>query len=160
MTDQRAAGIEFTLADPHGAEARGCLQRYFEELESRFKGGFDRDAGGAAAIRDFAPPGGCFLIAKRLGQPVACGAVRTFEEGIGEIKRMWVSPEARGLGLGRRLLAELERAARNLGLRSVRLDTNESLGEAIKLYRASGYREIARFNDNPYAHHWFEKNLN
>jgi len=159
LTDERAASVEFTLADPHGADARLCLERYFEELASRFKGGFDRDAGGAAAIQDFAHPRGCFLVAKLLGQPVGCGAVRTFEHGIGEIKRMWVSPEARGLGLGRRLLSELERAARNLNLRAVRLDTNESLGEAIKLYRASGYREIARFNDNPYAHHWFEKNL-
>jgi ribosomal protein S18 acetylase RimI-like enzyme len=71
-----------------------------------------------------------------------------------------VAPEARGLGLGRRLLLELERRAREAGARVVRLETNRSLKEAIHLYRSSGYREVARFNDGPYAHHWFEKMLN
>jgi ribosomal protein S18 acetylase RimI-like enzyme len=72
---------------------------------------------------------------------------------------MWVSSTVRGLGLGRRLLAELEQSARKLKMRAVRLDTNASLGEAIQLYRVAGYVEISRFNDNPYAHHWFEKTL-
>lgn len=90
---------------------------------------------------------------------MGCGALRAMEPGIGEIKRMWISPRARGLGIGRRLLAELERVAKQRKLRAVRLDTNESLTEALRLYRSAGYREIPRFNDNPYAHHWFEKTL-
>jgi ribosomal protein S18 acetylase RimI-like enzyme len=155
----RASSVEVMPADPHGADAQRCLAQYFGEIASRFKGGFDRDAGGAARVQDFAAPHGCLLIARLFGEPVGCGAIRTLERGIGEIKRMWVSPEVRGLGLGRRLLEELERAARKRKMRAVRLDTNESLGEAIELYRASGYREIGRFNDNPYAHHWFEKTL-
>ena len=72
---------------------------------------------------------------------------------------MWVSADARGLGLGRRLLAELEREACARGARQTRLETNRSLLEAISLYRSSGYVEVPAFNDEPYAHHWFEKPL-
>ena len=71
---------------------------------------------------------------------------------------MWVAPEPRGLGLGRRLLAELEARARH-GATAVRLETNRALTEAIALYRSAGYREVEPFNDEPYAHHWFEKPL-
>ena len=108
---------------------------------------------------DFLAPRGCLLMARLFGEPIGCGALRTLAPRIGEIKRMWIAPEARGLGLGTRLLAELEREARRRRMRAVRLDTNQSLREALQLYRASGYREIARFNENPYAHHWFEKSL-
>jgi ribosomal protein S18 acetylase RimI-like enzyme len=72
---------------------------------------------------------------------------------------MWVAPSARGLGLGRRLLGELEARAAGAGARVVQLETNGSLSEAIALYRAAGYREVPPFNDEPYAHHWFEKAL-
>ena len=72
---------------------------------------------------------------------------------------MWVSPDARGLGLGRRILEELERHAREAGVTVVRLETNHTLTEAIELYRRSGYVEVDAFNDEPYAHHWFEKHL-
>jgi ribosomal protein S18 acetylase RimI-like enzyme len=72
---------------------------------------------------------------------------------------MWVAPEARGLGLGRRLLLELERLAADHGVRTLRLETNRSLVEAIALYRSSGWREVDAFNDERYAHHWFEKSL-
>jgi ribosomal protein S18 acetylase RimI-like enzyme len=99
------------------------------------------------------------LVARLFGDPVGCGGIRTLSAGIGEIKRMWLSPEVRGLGVGRRLLAELERAAIGRKLRIVRLDTNGSLAEALHLYRASGYRKIPAYNENPYAQHWFEKTL-
>ena len=72
---------------------------------------------------------------------------------------MWVSPAVRGLGLGRRLLAALEERAKARRVGAVRLETNRALDEAIGLYRAAGYREVAAFNDEPYAHHWFEKTL-
>jgi ribosomal protein S18 acetylase RimI-like enzyme len=72
---------------------------------------------------------------------------------------MWVDPLTRGLGLGRRLLHELERHAREAGVGVVRLETNRALTEAIALYRRSGYHEVAAFNDEPFAHHWFEKHL-
>jgi ribosomal protein S18 acetylase RimI-like enzyme len=76
-----------------------------------------------------------------------------------ELKRMWVAEHVRGLGIGRRLLAELEGRAAAAGARAVRLETNKALAEAIALYRSAGYREIDAFNSEPYAHHWFEKQL-
>jgi ribosomal protein S18 acetylase RimI-like enzyme len=72
---------------------------------------------------------------------------------------MWVAPEARGLGLGRRVLTELESEAAARGATATRLETNRSLGEAVSLYRSAGYVEVAAFNDEPYADHWFEKRL-
>jgi DNA-binding MarR family transcriptional regulator/GNAT superfamily N-acetyltransferase len=155
----RASAIELTPVDPDSPSAQWCLTRYFDELRSRFPGGYDRGADGAADLNDFHPPTGCFLVAELFGDPVGCGAIRTFAPRIGEIKRLWVSPEVRGLGVGAKLLAALERAGRKRKMISIRLDTHESLTEARHLYRTSGYREIARFNDNPYAHRWFEKAL-
>ena len=72
---------------------------------------------------------------------------------------MWVSTSARGLGVGRRLLSELERHAAEHGAHAIRLETNKTLVEAISLYRSAGYGEVAAFNDEPYADHWFEKRL-
>jgi len=99
------------------------------------------------------------MIARLRGRPVGCGALKFHGRAPAELKRMWVSRDARGLGLGRRLLAELERHAIASGVKVVRLETNRTLKEAIALYRSSGYREVPRFNDEPYAHHWFEKRL-
>ena len=156
----RAADIDFRIADPAGADARHCFERYFAELDARFHGGFDAGAyGGDSGQTDFTPPNGCLLIARLDGQPIGCGALRTLASDVGELKRMWIAPDARGLGLGRRLLEELENEAKRHGFHVVRLDTNATLDEALALYRSSGYREIARFNDNPYAQHWFEKTL-
>jgi DNA-binding MarR family transcriptional regulator/GNAT superfamily N-acetyltransferase len=155
----RASSIEFSLEDPRSTDAQQCLQQYYAELAARFPGGFELHADDAPAADEFAPPAGCMLIARLFGDPVGCGAIRTLGPGIGEIKRMWISPQVRGLGVGRRLLEELERAAIGRKLRIVRLDTNASLAEALRLYHASGYREIPRYNDNRYAQHWFEKTL-
>jgi ribosomal protein S18 acetylase RimI-like enzyme len=104
-------------------------------------------------------PAGALLVARLHGRPVGCGAVKFHGRSPAELKRMWVSPEVRGLGVGRRILAELERLAQKGGARVVRLETNRSLSEAIGLYRGSGYREVEPFNSEPYAHHWFEKRL-
>jgi ribosomal protein S18 acetylase RimI-like enzyme len=105
------------------------------------------------------PPAGLFLVATLHAEPVGCGALKFHPGAPAEIKRMWVAPSVRGIGLGRRLLAELEACAAAHGVRVLRLETNQSLGEAIGLYRAAGYREVAPFNGEPYAHHWFEKAL-
>jgi len=151
--------MELTAVSVHGPEARVCLGRYFDEIAARFPEGFDRETDGAAYLDDFEPPAGVFLVAHILGEPAGCGALRTFSPGVAEIKRMWVSPQVRGMGVGRKLLVALEQAARERRLLTVRLDTHSSLAEALRLYRSAGYREIPRFNDNPYAHHWFEKTL-
>src|SRR5579872_4382266 len=155
----RASGIEFEPVDPRSPDAERCLQRYYAELTARFPSGFELHADDAPAADELAPPAGCMLLARLFGEPVACGAIRSLGPGVGELKRMWVSPDVRGLGVGRRLLMELEKVATGRKLRTVRLDTNGSLSEALSLYRTSGYREIPRYNDNPYAQHWFEKTL-
>jgi DNA-binding MarR family transcriptional regulator/ribosomal protein S18 acetylase RimI-like enzyme len=155
----RASSVEIAPGAPSSPDARRCLDQYFAELERRFRGGYDRSLDRAAEVRDYLPPRGSLLVARLFGEAVGCGALRTLEPRVGEIKRMWIAPAARGLGLGRRLLNELERVARRRGLRLIRLDTNDSLEEALRLYRSSGYREIGRYNDSPYAHHWFEKAL-
>ncbi|MGH8213333.1 MAG: GNAT family N-acetyltransferase [Rhodanobacteraceae bacterium] len=155
----RASSVEIAPADPAGRDAQHCLDRYFAEIDARFEGGFDHDRDGTEGIDEFKPPRGGLLVARLFGKPLGCGALRVLEPGVGEIKRMWISPDARGLGLGRRLLMELERTAKRRRMRVIRLDTNASLVEALRLYRSAGYREIDRFNDNPHAHHWFEKRL-
>jgi ribosomal protein S18 acetylase RimI-like enzyme len=87
-------------------------------------------------------------------------AMLMFEAGgTALIKRMWLSPAVRGLGVGRRLLAALEEQAKAGGAHTIRLETNRVLTEAISLYRSTGYEEVEAFNDEAYAHHWFAKRL-
>ena len=105
------------------------------------------------------PPSGLFMIARLDGEAVGCGGFKLIDKTTGEIKRVWTTPPARGLGVARRVLRTLEAAAREGGLKTLRLDTNRALTEAHALYRNEGYREVARFGDNPYADHWFEKRL-
>ena len=155
----QAGSIQLSPQDPASPDALECLRRYFAELASRFEGGFDPSRGGAEADREMAPPTGLFLVARRAGAPVGCAGLKLHPDGIAEIKRMWVSPGARGLGLARRMLRALETHAREAGATALRLDTNGALTEAQALYRREAFSEIPRFNDNPYAHHWFEKGL-
>jgi GNAT superfamily N-acetyltransferase len=106
-----------------------------------------------------AAPGGAFLLARIDGDVAACGGLQRHDVTTGEVKRMWVAPAWRGTGLGRRMLAELERHAAELGYERVVLDTNGTLDEALALYGSAGYEPTARYNDNPYAQHWFTKHL-
>src|ERR1700690_4219421 len=154
-TDQ----VQVSVYDPRHPDARHCLRGYFGELSDRFDGGFDPARSISAEDRELTPPAGLFLVATLHAEPVGCGALKFHGDAPAELKRMWVAPEARGLGLGRRLLNELETYAQSHGATAVRLETNDSLREAIALYRASGYREVAAFNAEPYADHWFEKRL-
>lgn len=154
-----AALVEIRVADPAGADARRCLRAYFAELDRRGDAPFDPRRGTSAEPDELREPAGAFLIAYLRGEPIGCGAVKHGNRGPSDIKRMWVAESARGLGIGRRLLEELERRARDRGADSVRLDTNRALVEAIALYRSAGYREVAAFNDEPFAHHWFAKAL-
>ncbi len=153
------AGLTIEPADPDGEAARWCFACYFDELDARFPGGFDRNAGGGTVRAELLPPRGRLLIARLDGAPVGCGAIRALSPGVAEIKRMWVAPGARGFGIGRDLLEALERIARRRRMRLIRLDTHATLAEALRLYRKAGYRRIRRYNDNPYAQRWFEKPL-
>jgi DNA-binding MarR family transcriptional regulator/N-acetylglutamate synthase-like GNAT family acetyltransferase len=155
----RLAGLRIDRVSPASPPARQCVARYYAELNRRFEAGFDPAASLPAEDQDLAPPTGAFLVGAIDGEPVACGAIKTIAPGIGSLKRMWVSDEVRGLGIGRRMLGALEDEARTLRLARLRLETNHALTEAVSLYRKAGYREVDRFNDDPYAHHWFEKRL-
>ena len=153
----RLAAIHVGVIDSHSATARGCLDAYADELSWRFPGGFDRsdlvDPAEARGKR------GAFVVARERDEPVGCGVLRVMEPGVGEIRHVWVAPLARRIGLGRRLLGALEHEAAARGLAVVRLDTHRVLTEAISMYRTSGYREIKRYDDSPYADFWFEKEL-
>lgn len=154
-----AALVEIDAVDPAQRDAQLCLRAYFAELGERFDAGFDPALSISAELREMRPPAGLFLLATLRGEPVGCGALKLHDQEPTELKRMWVARSARGLGIGRRLLTELERRAAVEGARVVRLETNRALTEAIALYRSAGYREVDAFNDEPYAHHWFEKEL-
>ncbi len=151
--------VEITVEDPDSEAARLCLQSYFAELDSRFDAGFDPAASIPAAAHELVEPDGLLLVARLAEDPIGCGAVKFHGHEPVELKRMWVAPCARGLGVGRRLLTELEHRARQRGATTIRLETNKRLTEAISLYRSCGYDEVPAFNDEPYAHHWFEKQL-
>jgi DNA-binding MarR family transcriptional regulator/predicted GNAT family acetyltransferase len=155
----RQATLELRVVAPNSAAARRCLAAYFRELTARFEGGFNPGEGDPAPEEEMAPPNGFFVLARIDGRPVGCGGLRRIDKHIGEIKRMWTAPEARGQGVARRVLHELETLAREAGVDTLRLDTNRVLVETQAMYRREGYREIVRYNDNPYAHHWFEKKL-
>jgi DNA-binding MarR family transcriptional regulator/GNAT superfamily N-acetyltransferase len=154
-----ASMVRVDAVDPRLPVAQYCLESYFAELGQRFEVGFDRSRSISADDAELTPPAGLLLIATLHSEPVGCGALKFHGTAPAEIKRMWVAPDARGLGLGRRLLTELEREAAAHGAPAVRLETNRSLTEAIALYRSAGYQEVPAFNTEPYAHHWFEKPL-
>ena len=154
-----AAMVEMRPVDPVHPDARHCVRAYVAELNRRSDSGYDPGQGVSAEPQELRPPAGVFLVASLHQEPVGCGAVKHHEDAPSEIKRMWVAESVRGLGLGRRLLARLETEAIRSGATAARLETNGALTEAIGLYRAAGYREVPAFNDEPFAHHWFEKTL-
>ncbi|NGN67472.1 MarR family transcriptional regulator [Streptomyces sp. A7024] len=154
-----ASLVRISVADPRQPEARQCIRAYVAELGQRFADGFEPARSIPADDADLTPPAGLLLVAMVHEEPVGCVALKFRPDSRAEVKRMWVAPAVRGLGLGRRLLAEIEARAADRGVRTLRLETNRTLDEAIELYRTAGYREVPAFNDEPYAHHWFEKSL-
>ena len=153
----RAGAVEVRLEAPDSADARSCLAEYYAEIARRFEAGYDPAKGNVVRDEEMTPPAGFFFVARLDGRPVGCGALVRIDAATGEIKRMWTAPSARGLGVARRMMATIEATARRSGLTTLRLDTNRALNEAQALYRKLGYQEIARFNANPYAHHWFRQ---
>lgn len=154
-----ASMVTLEVEDPSTPDAQWCIEQYFAELDRRFDSGFDPSLSISASAKELTPPAGLLVVARLRGQAVGCGALKFHPDAPAELKRMWLSTEIRGLGVGRRLLTDLEAKAATAGARVIRLETNRSLTEAIQLYRESGYREVERFNDEPYADHFFEKHL-
>lgn len=154
----RAGAVEVRLEAPDTSEARWCLGEYFAEIALRFEAGFD-PVKNPVGDEEMTPPSGYLFLARLDGRPVGCGALTRVDATTGDVKRVWTAPSARGVGVARRLMGMIEATARGAGLTTLRLDTNRSLKEALALYRKLGFEEVAAFNANPYAHHWFQKPL-
>ena len=155
-----AARVRIEITDPRDPDARRCLRSYFEELAARFESGFDPELSISASDEEMTLPHGLLLVAHDGQTPVGCGALKLHTgSDVAEVKRMWVSDAARGLGLGGRLLARLEDEGIARGVRTLRLETNRALTEARRLYESAGFVEVTAFNDEAYAHHWYEKHL-
>lgn len=158
MSSPKITRIAIRAADPRGLDALFCLGEYYRELARRFDHGFDVALSRDPDAADMRAPRGAFLIAFSAGRPVGCVGLKG-ADGYAEIKRLWVAPEARGLKIATRLMARAEDYARDLAITCLRLDTNSALNEAAALYRANGWTQIARFNDDPYPDLFFEKRL-
>ena len=151
--------IAIEAADPKGKAAKYCLGEYYGELARRFEGGFEVSLSRDPDAADMRAPRGTFLVAMSDGLPIGCVGLKGSGGELAEVKRLWVAPSARGLGLGRRLMVAVESAARDISIEMLRLDTNSALPEALQLYHRSGWTEIERFNDDPYPDVFFEKRL-
>jgi DNA-binding MarR family transcriptional regulator/GNAT superfamily N-acetyltransferase len=154
-----AASVQITSIDPEHPDAQYCLAEYVAELNRRSQRGFDPSVGATALPHELRPPAGEFSVAYLHGEAVGCGAVKHHADAPAEIKRMWIDPSARGLGLGRRLLEKLEASARAGGAGVAHIETSAVLVEALSLYRSTGWVEVPAFNDEPFADHWLEKAL-
>jgi len=154
----RDSGLRLAL-EAADTDASCALQRaFFAEIAERYPG-FDPDLGPSADPSELGPPGGAWVVAYLDGRPVGCGGLKGVDGETGEIRRVFLDSRARGRGIGQQVLRELERHARRLGYRRVRLTTGDRQPEALGLFRSAGYGEVADFNGYPFAHCWLEKAL-
>lgn len=156
--DRPSDHVEIRSADPNDADAQLCLQSYLAELDVLNMPGYVAEDN-TVHVDHMRPPTGRLMLAYAGGEPVGCGAITLDAPDIATVKRMWVAPKARGLGIGRLVLLELEACARDLGVQRLRLETRDELHAAVQLYRRFGYREVAPFTDVPWIHRWFEKSM-
>jgi GNAT superfamily N-acetyltransferase len=155
---------ESSVDDP---DAHALIAEYFDMRAQTFPTGDYSPV--FPSPSNFTPPAGVFLVVVEevvveevvVGdtEDVGCGGIKRIAPNRYEIKHLWIQPRMQGRGLGRALLDELERRARDFGATEVVLDTNASLVAAGSMYRSGGYHEIAPYNDNPNATHWFRKAL-
>ena len=161
---ERSGDLLVEVAAPGSDDARGVLRAYTDEVASRFYGRPATAAEVDAALEahpsdDLAPPRGLFLLARSPTAVLGCAGLHLLPAAVGEVKRVYVTPAARGRGLGRRLMGEVEHHARQHAVTLLRLDTRADLVEARGLYAALGYQEVPAFDGGPYAEHWYAKSL-
>ena len=149
--------VSFREASVDDPDAHALIAEYFNMRAETFPTGDYSPVFPKAA--NFTPPAGVFLIVVEDGEDIGCGGIKRLAPARFEIKHLWIQPLMQGRGLGRALLKELERRARDFGATEVVLDTNASLLAAGSMYRSSGYEEIEPYNDNPNATNWFRKKL-
>lgn len=151
--------VELVLTDADDPRTRAVMTGFFDQINREFAAGFDAAAAMAEAPRTLSPPYGLYVVILVDGTCVGGGGLNWIDADRAEIKRVWISPEHRGSGLSSRLMADLERRAREAGRTEVVLDTNGVLTQALAVYAHLGYEPTERYNDNPYATHWFRKPL-
>jgi len=158
MRDDSAMAFEFRPSRCDVSPGRELLGELIELLNVQYPG---RRAhpGSVTTPEELVPPQGQFLVGYEDGRPIAIGGLRRLEDGICEIKRMYVVDDARSRGAGRALLTALEDAARALGYERVRLDAGPAQTHSKVLFAATGYAEIAPYNPNHIADYWAEKRL-
>jgi GNAT superfamily N-acetyltransferase len=139
---------------------RGLMAESDRQARLVYADTWDPDRESTVDPADFELPGGRFVVAYSGDQRLACGGFRALSDGVAEVKRLFVTVAARRQGIGSHLLRELERSASERGYGLVRLDTGARQPAALALFRSRGYREIADYNGNELAAHWFEKRLN
>ncbi len=152
-------GLTIEVEDPDSRDAQWCVGQYFAEIDALFDAGYDPSKALAVGSPDLRSPHGAFFVARLNGQPIACGGVKLPHGEPAFLKRMWVAPSARGLGVAGLLLDRLEQAARDAGASVVRLDTNSLLTAAARLYESRGYVQVPDFNGEPHADLWYSKQL-
>lgn len=154
--------VTFRDCDVNEPAAHELLTEYFEMRAKGFPAGPYAYLRSFPRAEQFVPPAGVFLVVAAAGRDVGCGGIRAVEADAGrryEVKHLFVRPEARGRGMGRALLDELERRAREFGATELVLDTNSNLEAARGLYLASGFEPTEPYNDNPNATDWYAKTL-
>jgi GNAT superfamily N-acetyltransferase len=157
---QGSAKISLERASRDDAEVRVLYEVFIREADGPLGEDVDLSAEIVAGPpAELGEPGGVLLLARVGGEPAGLGGVRHLDTEVAEVKSMFVVPAHRGVGLGSRILSELEQIAAERGCRGVRLDTSDYLTAAIGLYRAAGYAEVPAYNQNPKASLWFERQL-
>jgi len=158
------SAIRLEVLPPGDPRAAAVLRAYMDDISSSYFGRpaieQEVDEGlEAFPSDDFAPPTGLLAVAIEGPAPVGCGGLLFGEDGIAEVKRVYVAPSHRRRGLGARIMAELERLALARGIRELRLDTRDDVVDARRLYERIGFVEVPAFNDGAYAEHWYAKRI-
>lgn len=136
-------------SDEHLEIAKGLFMEYARSLE--FNLGFqDFEEEIAYMPGHYGPPDGCILLAFYDNNPAGCAALRKLEQGICEMKRLYVRPEFRGLGIGKMLSQMIIDEASRIGYDKMRLDTLASMKEAISIYRKLGFHNVQPYRYNPF----------
>lgn len=138
--------MRFVITDLDDPVARELEQRHSAEMSSRYGGGGEPD-GPPIDASQFRPPSGAFVVAWRDEHPVACGGIRALGGRRAELKRFFVSPDARRSGIGRMMLRALEDLALETGYAELWLETGMEQPEALALYESAGYTPVAPYGE-------------
>ena len=150
--------LRFEQTDPEVLPASELLAQMRVELNDVYDS-FNRLDNPALVPDELRGPDGAYLVGYEGAEAVAGGGLRRLDDGVAEIKRMFVCPAARSRGVARALLEALEQTALELGYERIRLDTGPKQVHGLALYRSAGYVDVPPYNDNPFACFWGEKVL-